>query len=127
MHPVERRRGRPTLVGVLSMGDAFDDLEAAVDAALLASVRDAADVIAFEAKASHPYTDRTRDLTTSIEALPAVAGPEGVVGGVIAGEEHASYLERRSEFAFLKPAADRSDARIEHDMDTNLRTATAAR
>lgn len=103
------------------MADVFEELEAAVESAVLASVAGAAETIAFAAKASHPYTDRTRELTESIEALPAVAGPEGVVGGVIAGSEHASYLEQRPEYAFLQPAADRSVERIEHDMDATLR------
>ena len=109
------------------MGDVFDDMETAVDAALLASVHDAAETIATEARndhpyTDHPYTDRTDTLAESIEALPAVASGEGrVVGGVAAGAPYASFLERRQEFAFLQPAADRSEPRVEHDLDTNLR------
>lgn len=104
------------------MGDVFDDMETAVDAALLASVHDAAETIATEARNDHPYTDRTDTLAESIEALPAVASGEGrVVGGVAAGAPYASFLERRQEFAFLQPAADRSEPRVEHDLDTNLR------
>lgn len=103
------------------MGDVFEELEAAVDEAALASVAEASKTIAYAAKTDHPYTDRTRALSESIEALPAIAGPEGVVGGVVAGAEHASYLEGRPEFAFLQPAADRSTDRIEHDMEQALR------
>lgn len=106
--------------------DVFDALDAAVRETLRGSVADAAETIATEARNDHPYTDRSRALTESIEALPAVEAPDGrVVGGVAAGAEHASYLEGRAEYAFLQPAADRSAPRIEHDLDTRLRAEIA--
>lgn len=93
----------------------FDALEHAARDALVDAVDRAAEVVAFDARAEHPYTDRTGQLTESIEALPAHATVMGAEGGVIASMPYASYVEARG-FEFLSPAFQRSHDRIEHEM-----------
>jgi methylmalonyl-CoA mutase cobalamin-binding subunit len=96
--------------------DAFETrMNEAIDDALQAAVERGADVIAYAAKADHPYQDRTGDLTGSIEALPAIRAAEGVRGGVLAGMDYAAYVDAR--MPFLDPAARRSEDRIEHELD----------
>lgn len=101
---------------------AFDALDEAVGDAIEDAVNRAAGVIAHAAAAEHPYTDRTGDLTGSIEALPAVRTAEGARGGVLAGMNYASHVEARG-YAFLEPAAQRSEGRLDHDLHDALETA----
>lgn len=101
------------------LDEAMGHVERAVDGAIEESVANAAEVITFAARADHPYTDRTEQLTQSIEALPAVRSGELVHGGVIAGMPYAQYVER--SHPYLEPAAARSEARIDHDTEEILR------
>lgn len=104
----------------LSGGEAaLDALDAAVGDAIVDAVARGAEVIAHAARADHPYQDRTGDLSASIEALPAVPTADGAVGGVLAGEDYASFVEAKG-FAFLEPAARRSEARLEFELDRAL-------
>jgi hypothetical protein len=68
--------------------------------------------IADNAKRTHPYTDRTHDLTNSIDVLP---GPGLLEAQVFADTPYAARLEGRPEYAYLAPAADAeaTDARVE--------------
>ena len=93
--------------------EALDALDAAVGDAIEDAVARAAEVIAHAARADHAYTDRSGDLTGSIEALPAVRTEDGARGGVVAGMDYASHVEAKG-FAFLEPAL-RSAARLEHE------------
>ncbi len=102
---------------------ALDALDAAVVDAIEAAVARGAEVVAFAARAEHPYTDRTGNLTESIEALPAVRTADGAVGGVVAGASYAEFVERRPEYAFLGPAARRSEDRLAHELDDALEEA----
>lgn len=102
--------------------DAFDALDDAIGDAIEDAVNRAAGVIAFGARADHPYTDRTGDLSGSIEALPAVRTAEGARGGVLAGMEYASHVEAKG-YAFLEPAARRSEGRIDHELNDALEQA----
>lgn len=111
------------LRALLTGGDAaFDAIDAAVGDAIEDAVNRAAGVIAHAAAADHPYTDRTGNLTGSIEALPAVRTAEGARGGVLAGMDYASHVEARG-YAFLEPAAQRSEGRLAHDLDDALEAA----
>lgn len=104
---------------------AIRDLEREVTASLPPVVERAAQDIALRAKATHPYTDRTGNLTRSIEPLPAVAAPDGTVrGGVVAGEEYASYVEEKG-FAFMEPAAREVEPTMEADAARTLTDAAA--
>jgi hypothetical protein len=68
--------------------------------------------IADNARKNHTYTDRTTNLTNSIDVLP---GPGLREAQVFAGEFYASHVEERLGFAFMQPAADQEDdnARVE--------------
>jgi len=103
-------------------GRALDALEGSVLDAIEDAVNRAGDVVAHDARADHPYQDRTGDLTASIEALPAVRTADGARGGVLAGEDYASFVEARG-FAFLAPAAERSGGRVELELDRALEDA----
>ncbi len=79
-------------------------LEHQLDAALgLISAR-----VADEAKASHPFQNRTGDLEASIRPLDTSGSAlDGTLaGGVIAEEDYASFVEAAG-FAFLDPAYER--------------------
>lgn len=100
-----------------------------LDEALDDAVRETAKVVAFAAKADHPYTDRSRTLTNSIRAY----APRGRFSRdslrveVAALAPYASHLEARQAFAFLEPAWNRSEAHVgellERALDRAVRTA----
>ena len=81
--------------------------------------------VAAEAQASHPYTDRTGDLTASIEALPAQGDAlDGTLSAsVVAGMDYAGYVEAAG-FAFLEPAAERTESALVADAEAALARAT---
>ncbi|MFO0610794.1 MAG: HK97 gp10 family phage protein [Polyangiales bacterium] len=91
-------------------------LGAALDDELERAAREGAKVVAFAAKADHPYTDRSETLTRSIRAY----APRGsflrdtLDVDIIARAAYAKYLERRRAWAFLGPALERSQGRLEH-------------
>lgn len=102
--------------------DAFDAMDAALGDAIEDAVNRGAGVIAHAARADHPYTDRTGDLSGSIEALPAVRTDDGARGGVLAGMDYASHVEAKG-YAFLEPAAQRSEGRLDEELDRALEDA----
>lgn len=103
----------------------FDQVERSLSdmlsSALEAAVARGAEIIAFNAKAEHPYTDRTGRLTASIEALPATVTGATAQAGVLAGMDYASFVE--ASHAYLAPAAQRTEGRIEHELDIILTAA----
>lgn len=94
--------------GLTGVSGALSAWEREIASALEEVVEEQASRIATEARASHPYTDRTGNLTASIEALPAQGSARGgdLRAAVVAGEEYASYVDQ-GRFAFLLPAAER--------------------
>lgn len=101
------------------------ELEREIEGALADVIEAHAARIATEARAHHPYTDRTRTLTESIEALPSSGNAlDGQLRGfVVAGAEYASYLEE-GDFAFLEPAARRLDGELARAADAAIEQAT---
>lgn len=108
----------------LDLSPFLDDVERAGLDALEDAVTRAGEVVAFAARADHPYTDRTGDLTGSIEGLPAVRTANGAQGGVVAGMDYASYVEGRG-YAFLEPALMSQQGRIDHELADALSRAAA--
>jgi hypothetical protein len=109
-------------VRLIGGDDALDALDEALGDAIEDSVGRASEVIAHAARADHPYTDRSGDLTGSIEALPVVRTEDGARGGVLAGMTYASHVEAKG-YAFLDPAAQRSEGRIDQALDDALEAA----
>lgn len=84
--------------------------------------------VADDARANHPYTDRTGDLTSSIQAI---AGPGLYEAQVFAGTEYASYVEegvsgRSRPYPYLGPASERAEdpARLAFYVDAVCRVVT---
>lgn len=102
------------------LDEAINELETGVLTAYRDSLSAGAEIIAGIARRDHPYTDRTGDLTASIESIAPPAA--GFSAAVVAGEDYASFLEERG-FAFLEPAARTADPYMENDLDNRLRTA----
>lgn len=96
----------------------FDALDEALMEGVEEGITEAGDTVATASRADHPYKDRTGRLTAATEGLTARREGDVVRGGAVAVREYASRLEERPEYAFLAPAYGRSEARIEHDLDT---------
>ena len=104
-------------VGVTLNGldELIAEFTAGVDEGLRVAFSQTAAGIASTARADHPYTDRTGDLTASTEGLPAQGSAmQGTLrGAVVAGMDYASYVEqgttRSAPYPFLGPAGDAND------------------
>jgi HK97 gp10 family phage protein len=72
-------------------------VEQSLEKALLQALDTAGSLVVTEAKANHPYTDRTQNLTNSIEAIPAKR--EGTV--ITAGARAGMRYGRRVELGFV--------------------------
>jgi len=112
--------------------DAFlSDLGEAVNEGTEAAVERHGDRVAGAARADHPYTDRTGDLTASLEGLPAMGSAlDGTLqGGTVAGTEYASYVEEGTErsraYPYLEPAATLTEPAFEQDADAQLQASLA--
>lgn len=112
--------------GITGLAGALREIERAIAGALEETVEAHAERVATEARANHPYTDRTGALTASIEALPASGNAlDGQLRGfVVAGAEHAEYVESNPSFAFLEPAAHRLDADLVRAAEVAIERAT---
>ena len=88
------------------LDEAFDALTRALEPGVREGLERIAEAVAVAAATEHPYTDRTGNLTASIEATPATGtlADGTLTATVVAGEEYASYVDERPEYAFLKPA-----------------------
>lgn len=110
--------------------EALQELEDEVMEALPGIVTQWAQGAAQHARAEHPYTDRTGDLTASIEALPARTMGDRVEGGVVAGMDYASFVDegtsRARPYPYMEPAAQASEPYAEEIAERGLRTATTA-
>lgn len=97
----------------------------ALDDELEVAVRRSTSAVAIAAKADHPYTDRTYELTRSIrDYAPRGRASDGTLRGEVGGyAEHASYVERKRRFAFLAPAYERSQQHFEQYRDDALEAA----
>lgn len=110
--------------------EALQELEDETLAGLPGVVEQWAQGVAQYARAEHPYTDRTGNLTASIEALPARYVGEHVEGGVVAGMDYASYVNegtsRARAYPYMDPAARATEPYVEEIAERGLRTATTA-
>lgn len=70
---------------------------------LVTAVKVASDAGAAEARARHPYMDRTGDLTRSTEGDEPVVRGRSVEGGISADEDYASYVDRGTSRAKAYP------------------------
>jgi len=76
----------------------------------------AAELTAAQARASHPYQNRSGDLQASTQAVP-VAGflyDDTLVSYAVASEPYAAYVE--ASHPFLGPAYEAQAGRIEHEV-----------
>ncbi len=107
--------------------EALQELEDETLSGLPAIVETWAQGAAQHARAEHPYTDRTGNLTASIEALPARAVGDRVEGGVVAGMDYASYVDegtsRARPYPYMEPAARATESYAEEIADRGLRAA----
>lgn len=111
--------------GLTGVAQALTGWEREIGEALEEVVEDHAARVAAEARADHPYTDRTGNLTASIEALPAQGSVRGgdLRATVVAGEEYASYVDS-GRFRYLLPAAERVEGELADAADRALAAAT---
>jgi hypothetical protein len=95
---------------VVPIADTARRLLDALDDELEAAVRRSTSAVAFAARADHPYTDRTHNLTRSTrDYAPRGRASEGTLRGEVgAYMEYASFVEGKPRFAFLDPAFERS-------------------
>lgn len=114
---------RATLDG---LDELLSTLEVVVGDELAAALTRGAEAVAFTAKADHPYTDRTGNLTASIEALPAVGSLRDgtLAASVVAGMGYASFVEQgtahSAPYPYLEPALDANEGRIEEEAERGL-------
>ncbi len=102
-------------------------LDAELDRLLDAALEQISRRVADEARASHPFQNRTGDLEASIRPLDTHGSAlDGTLtGGVVADEEYASYVEDKG-FAFLEPAWERVEGEAESLLDDALESAARA-
>lgn len=97
--------------------------EEAIDSARVAVALHASRV-AEGARSTHPYTDRTGNLTESIEALDTNREGDFVRGYVVAGMDYASFVEegtsRMHARPYLSSAAERLDATLGQTAEEEL-------
>ena len=99
-------------------------LSGALDEELGAAVARGAEAVVFAAKADHPYTDYSGDLTRTTKAY----APRGRFSRgdlrveVVARETYASYVMRRRG-DWLMDAYRRNEARVEHEVEIGLEAA----
>lgn len=112
-------------VRITGLDDAIADLEAALDAELQQGMLRAAQAVAEEAASDHPYSNRTGALQagTQAGAVTGEASSGEIVAEVVGETEYGEYVEGNPDFAFLAPAAERADGRIEDEVDAALERA----
>lgn len=103
---------------------ALDALARELGAEVPHGMEAAASVVAADAVAEHPYTDRTGTLTGSIHAEPvgftSLADAEA---RVVAAAPYASYVDDREAFAFLEPSFRASEYQAVAALDASLQRA----
>lgn len=92
----------------VTLEDALDAMQARAEAALPDAMHEAAETVAADARAEHPYTDRTGTLTASIAAGVVHVDEEHVVAEVMAEADYASHVAdggiHHEGRPFLEPA-----------------------
>ena len=109
-------------VRVSGATEAVADLLAALDQELQQGMLRAAQAVADEAASNHAYTNRTGDLqaATQAGAVTGSASDGEITAEVVGDMPYGEYVEGREGFAFLEPAAERSEGRIEDEIDGAL-------
>lgn len=109
-------------VRVTGLDEAVADLLAALDQELPQGMLRAAQAVAVEASSNHAYTNRTGDLqaATQAGAVTGRASDGEIVAEVVGDTPYGEYVERNADFAFLEPAAERAEGRIEEEIDGAL-------
>jgi hypothetical protein len=101
-------------------------LDEALDAQVRVALELTCGAVAEEARASHPYQNRSGDL----EAMTQPGGIAGsfyddtLIGDVTAGMPYASYVEERG-FEFLMPAWERSAGQIDRILADSIQRAVS--
>lgn len=109
-------------VRVTGLDEALAELTAALDQELPQGMLRAAQAVADEAASNHPYENRSGDLqaATQAGAVTGRASDGEIVAEVVGDTPYGEYVEARAEFAFLAPAAERAEGRIEDEIDGAL-------
>ena len=104
---------------------AFSALEGAISSELPKGLWAVTEMVAAEARISHPWINRTGDLEASIEGSEAAGSffDDTLIASVDALMPYGSFLEDRDEFAYLGPAWDRKEPEAERLIDTSLSNA----
>ena len=112
-------------VRITGLDEAIDGLTAALDVDLREGMLRAAQAVAEEAASSHAYQNRTGSLqaATQAGAQRGQASDGEIVGEVVGDTEYGEYVEGNPSFAFLAPAAERADGRIEEELEAALERA----
>lgn len=92
-----------------------------IDKGLKNSVEFAAEQTVKSAKQNHTFQNRTKNLEDSIHAEPVIAGHLDAECEVIAGEDYASYVEKK--MPYLQVALDEAEPRLERDLNDYLQSA----
>lgn len=109
-------------VRVLGLDEALGDIKAALDIDLREGMLRAAQIVADEAANSHSYQNRTGALQASTQAgaVTGAATDGEIIAEVLGDTPYGEYVEGREGFAFLEPAASRSEGRIDSELDGAL-------
>lgn len=109
-------------VRVSGVTEAVADLLSALDQEMHQGMLRAAQAVADEAAGNHPYTNRTGALQagTQAGAVTGSASDGEITAEVVGDTPYGEYVEGREGFAFLEPAAERSEGRIEDEIDGAL-------
>lgn len=110
-------------VRVLGLAEVFGEIKSALDIEVRDGMLRAAQIVAEEAASQHSYQNRTGDLQGATQA-GAVSGnaTDGEVSVDVVGDtEYGEHVE--AKLPFLEPAADRSDARVDDELDAALERA----
>jgi hypothetical protein len=109
-------------VRVLGLVEAVDALRAALDQELPQGMLRAAQAVAEEAASDHAYQNRTGALQAGTQAggVRGTGSDGEIVVDVVGDTPYGEYVERNPDFAFLEPAARRSEARVEDEIDRAL-------
>lgn len=112
-------------VRIFGLEDALGDLEAALDAEIQQGMLRAAQSVADEAAANHAYHNRTGALQAGTQAgeVRGEASSGEIVVEVVGDTEYGEYVESNPDFAFLAPAVERADTRMQDEIDAALERA----
>jgi hypothetical protein len=112
-------------VRITGLDEAIDGLTAALDVDLREGMLRAAQAVAEEAASSHAYQNRTGSLqaATQAGAQRGQASDGEIVVEVVGDTDYGEYVEGNPDFAFLAPAAERADGRIEEELEAALERA----